>query len=93
MSSRAAPLTASTRCGQLHNTLIITSTATTGRRRGRPHGTLNEWAENNGIHETPEAMLARIHRRKSHHHRYRRPKPQRRLSQGPLSSCAATENR
>jgi hypothetical protein len=28
-------------------------------------------------------MLERIHRRNSHHHRYRRPKPQRRLSQAP----------
>ena len=48
---------------------------------GGLNGTLNEWADNNGIRETPEAMLERIHRRNSHHHRYRRPKPQRRLSQ------------
>ena len=85
MSWRAAPLTASTlaaRCGQLHNTLIIYVHGDNGASaEGGLNGTLNEWADNNGIHETPEAILERIHRRDSHHHGYRRPKPQRRLSQ------------
>jgi len=81
MSWRVAPLTASTlaaRSGQLHNTLIIYVRGDNGASaEGGLNGTLNE----HGIHETPEAMLERIHRRNSHHHRYRRPKPQRRLSQ------------
>jgi len=66
---------------------------TTASTEGGLNGTLNEWADNNGIHETREAMLERIHRRNSHHHRYRRPKPQRRLSQAAAVKLRRYRNR
>jgi arylsulfatase A-like enzyme len=49
------------RSGQLHNTLVIYIQGDNGASaEGGVNGTLNEWADNNGVVETPEQMLERL---------------------------------
>jgi arylsulfatase len=49
------------RSGQLHNTLVIYIHGDNGASaEGGLNGTLNEWATNNGIAESPEEMLDRL---------------------------------